>query len=58
MYWTYGRIIAVSLDVFLFFLQKKTQIISQNVKAIILVKFRYVFCDLTTHEKPDMNQNA
>lgn len=33
------------------------QIISQNVKTVIPVKFHYMFCDLTPQEEPDMNQN-
>lgn len=58
VYGTCGRIIAAFLDFFPFFLQKETQTTSQNVKAIICVKFLYIFCDLTACEKPDMNQNA
>lgn len=41
-----------------FFLQKETQIISQNIKAIIHIKFLYVFFDLTTREEPNTNQNT
>lgn len=33
------------------------QIISQNVKTVISVKFHYIFCDLTPEGKPDKNQN-
>lgn len=57
MYWAHGRFLAVFLD--FFFLQKETQFISQNVKAITLNTHTHkVLCDLTTHEKPNVNQNA